>query len=106
MQRSLWRNGSFMLLWSGETISLIGSAVTILALPLTAIVLLKATPLQMGILLAIGSGSSALFGLIAGAISDRGKRRPLLIIADICRAAAMGFIPLAAFMGFLQIEYL
>lgn len=106
MKTSLWRHPSFLLLWSGQTISMIGSAVTQLALPLTAIVLLDATPLQMGILLAVGSAASALVGLFAGAISDRGKRRPLLIIADLTRAAVMGFIPVAALFGILHIEYL
>ncbi len=104
--RSLWRQGDFMKLWIGETVSLAGSAVTELALPLTAILLLRASPLQLGLLLAFNSGAAALFGLFAGAWSDRVRRRPLMILADISRALLMGAVPLAALLGALRIEEL
>lgn len=103
---SLWRQGNFMKLWIGETISLAGSAVTSLALPLTAILLLRASPFQLGLLLALNSGAAAAFGLFAGAWSDRARRRPLMIVADVGRALLMGAIPLAALLGVLRIEEL
>src|SRR5689334_18486798 len=93
----LWRQGDFMKLWVGETISLTGSAVTELALPLTAILLLHATPFQLGLLLALNSGAAAAFGLFAGAWSDRVRRRPLMMLADGGRALLMGAIPVVAF---------
>lgn len=106
LPRSLWRQGDFMKLWIGETISLAGSAVTELALPLTAILLLRASPFQLGLLLALNSGAAAAFGLFAGAWSDRARRRPLMIVADVGRALLMGAIPLAALLGVLRIEEL
>lgn len=66
-RRGLWHNFNFLCLWTGETISMIGSAVTQLALPLTAIVLLHATPWQMGMLLAVQAASTAGLSLFAGA---------------------------------------
>lgn len=103
---SLWRQGDFMKLWVGETISLTGSAVTELALPLTAILLLHATSFQLGLLLALNSGAAAAFGLFAGAWSDRVRRRPLMMLADVGRALLMGAVPAAAFLGVLRIEEL
>jgi len=103
---SLWRQGGFMKLWIGETVSLAGSAVTELALPLTAILLLHASPLQLGLLLAVNSGAAAVFGLFAGAWSDRVRRRPLMMLADGGRALFMGTIPIAAAFHILRIEEL
>jgi hypothetical protein len=47
-RRTLWRHRDFLLLWSGQTISEMGSAVTVLALPLTAVVVLRASTFQVG----------------------------------------------------------
>jgi predicted MFS family arabinose efflux permease len=103
---SLWRQGNIMKLWIGQTISMAGSAVTELALPLTAIILFHASPFQLGLLLAVNAAASALFGLFAGAWSDRVRRRPLMILADLGRALLIGVIPAAAFLGVLRIEML
>ncbi len=103
---SLWRQGNIMKLWIGQTISMAGSAVTELALPLTAIILFHASPFQLGLLLAVNSAASALFGLFAGAWSDRARRRPLMLLADLGRALLIGIIPAAAFLGVLRIEML
>ena len=73
---ALNRNPAFISLWTGETISQIGSAVTMLALPLTAILLLRAAPWQLGLLIAMQSASAASTTLFAGAWSDRVRRRP------------------------------
>jgi len=70
----------------------------------TAILFLHATPLQMGLLSAMGLLPGFLTGLIAGAWVDRLRRRPLLIAADLCRALALVSIPLAAVAGVLRIE--
>src|SRR5690348_4780056 len=59
----LWTHPGFMKLWTAQTISLLGSAITTLALPLTAITLLHANPLQMGILFALGQISPLMVGL-------------------------------------------
>ena len=77
-----------------------------LALPLTAILTLDATPAQLGILTAAANLPSLLVSLPAGAWVDRLRRRPVLIGADWGRALLLGSIPLAAVLGLLRIEYL
>jgi MFS family permease len=74
---SLWRNPEFIKLWVGQTISVFGSEITHLALPLTAVLILHATPSQMGILGALGMLPFLLIGLFAGVWADRMRRRPL-----------------------------
>ncbi len=100
----LWNNGDFVKLWIGHTISNFGSGITSLALPLTAILVLSATPAQMGLLSALGGISVVVFGLLAGVWVDRLRRRPILIIADIGRAVLLGSIPLATLLGVLHLE--
>jgi MFS family permease len=102
----LWRNREFLKLWSAQGISLVGSKITMLALPLTALMLLEATPLQMGYLAAAGSLPALLFGLFAGVWVDRRARRPLLILADIARAGILLLIPLAVWLGALSMPVL
>ena len=102
----LWRRPDFVKLWTSQTISLIGSQVTFLALPLTAVLVLNATPAQMGFLTAAGALPSLLVGLFAGVWVDRRRRRPILIAADLGRAALLLLIPVAALLGVLRIEYL
>jgi MFS family permease len=99
---SLWRHRDFLLLWSGQTISELGSQITAWALPLTAVILLKATASQMGLLVAIRNGAYVLVGLFAGVWVDRVRRRPLLIVTDIGRALLLGSIPIAALLGYLS----
>jgi MFS family permease len=103
---SLWRNVDFLKLWSAHTISLVGSKITFLALPLTAVVLLDATPLQMGYLSVAGSLPVLLFGLFAGVWVDRRSRRPLLILADVALGGVLLAIPLAAWSGHLNMGLL
>ena len=103
---SLWRRPAFVQLWAAATISGAGSAVTMLALPLTAALALGAGPAQMGLLATAGAAPSFLFGLLAGAWVDRLPRRPLLIGADVGRALLYGSIPAAALLGDLRIGQL
>ncbi|MBV9253721.1 MAG: MFS transporter, partial [Actinobacteria bacterium] len=86
---SLWRHGDFMKLWSAETVSQLGSQVSLLAIPLIAISVLKATTLQVGLLSAVEMAPFLLVGLPAGAIVDRLRRRPVLIAGDVGRALAL-----------------
>lgn len=103
---SLWRHPDFLKLWTGQTLSLVGSQVTQLALPLTAILTLRATPFQMGVLRAVQYAPALLIGLFAGAFIDRLRRRPILMAADAGRALLLGSIPLAAVLGALSFGYL
>lgn len=103
---ALWRNPDFVKLWAGQAISLVGSQVTLLALPLTAVLTLHASASQMGVLGAVGSAPSLLFGLFAGVLVDRAQRRPILISTNLARALLLGSIPLAALLHVLRLDYL
>ena len=96
----------FRRLWAGQTISEIGSRITREGLPYTALLLLAATPAQMGILAAAGSASVLVFSVAAGVIADRVRRRPLMIAADLARALLLLSIPLAAKLGALSFAQL
>ena len=93
----------FRKLWIGQAISQIGSNITGVGLPLTAVLILKASPLQMGFLSGAGAAAVLIFGLFAGAWVDRLRRRPILIAADLGRAVVLGIIPLAAMLHRLTI---
>src|SRR5689334_24529990 len=99
--RGLLRVPVFLRFWLGQTLSLVGSQVTVVALPLTAVLTLRATPLQLGLLGAAQYAPYLLLGLLAGVWVDRLPRRPLLIAADLGRALLLGSIPLAALAGIL-----
>jgi MFS family permease len=102
----LLRRPSFRAFWLSQSISFIGSHVTELAFPLTAVLVLNATSEQMGLLTAIGYVPFLLVGLLAGVWVDRRRRRPILIATDLVSAAAIAVIPLAAILGVLRIETL
>jgi MFS family permease len=87
----LWRQRNFLLLWCGQSISQVGSQVTIWALPLTAVLVLHASPMQTGLLTAASIAPYVLAGLLAGAWVDRVQRRPLMIAADVGRALLLPF---------------
>jgi len=87
----LWRQRNFLLLWCGQSISQVGSQVTIWALPLTAVLVLHASPLQTGLLTAASIAPNVLAGLLAGAWVDRVQRRPLMIAADVGRTLLLPF---------------
>jgi MFS family permease len=105
-RRGLWRESDFLKLWAGQAVSQVGSWITLVGLPLTAALLLKASPLQMGILSGTGAAAILLFGLFAGAWADRLRRRPILIWADLGRAAVLATVPLAAASGRLTMHHL
>jgi MFS family permease len=99
-------NRDFLRLWAGQTISVFGSGVTSSALPLTAVLALGATARDMGWLLAVESAPVLLVGMVAGIWVDRIRRRPLLVGADLGRAALLACIPLLAVLGSLRMEHL
>ncbi|MFL5658996.1 MAG: MFS transporter [Ktedonobacteraceae bacterium] len=102
----LWKDLDFVKLWLGRTVSNFGSGITGIALPLTAVLVLGATPIQMGILGALDGVSVLVIGLLAGIWVDRVRRRPLLIATDLGRAFILSTIPLAALLGVLRIGQL
>jgi MFS family permease len=103
---TLWRHRNFLLLWGGQTISEMGSAVTQLALPLTAVVVLRASTFQVGLLASAATLAFALIALPAGAIVDRRTKRSLMIWCDVARMLIIGSVPLAAALGALTMAQL
>src|SRR4051794_30591998 len=102
----LWHHADFIRLWIGQTISVFGSLIGASAMAFTAILILHATPFQLGLLSAAHFVPGFLTGLAAGAWADRLRRRPILVAADIVRAVLLATIPLAAVLGLLRIEQL
>jgi MFS family permease len=102
----LWQNREFFKLWLGSSISVIGSQVTVLALPLTAVLLFGAGPAETGLLTAAGTAPMVLFSLVAGAWVDRLPRRPIRITTDVLSALILGSVPIAAALGVLQLQQL
>ncbi|HEY4457770.1 MAG TPA: MFS transporter [Pseudonocardiaceae bacterium] len=91
---------------TAQTISQVGSQVTVVALPLSAVVMLHASPTQMGLLTALGVLPYPVLALWVGAWVDRLRRRRILIAADWARAVLLGSIPIAALFGMLTMTQL
>lgn len=92
-RRSLTSNPDFLKLWSAQTISVFGSQVSGLAIPLVAALILKVDPFSFALLATIEFLPFLLFTLPAGAWVDRLRRRPILIGGDLGRAVALASIP-------------
>lgn len=91
----------------GQSVSLFGDQVSILAIPLTAVLVLHAGPTQLGLLTAMSLLPSLLFSLVAGAAIDRrGRRRRVMLLADWIRGLAMLSLPLAYVVGELSLAQL
>jgi MFS family permease len=104
--RHLGQSTDFMKLWMSDTIAVFGSQITLLALPLTAALLLRANPAQMGILVAMEMLPVGLFSLHAGAIIDRCRKLLVIKFAAFSRGVLLLVIPLSAYCGRLSIEML
>lgn len=105
-QGSLWRHRDFILLWGGQTISEIGSAITQLMLPLTAVVVLRASTFEVGLLTSATTAAFALITLSAGAIVDRRTKRGIMLACDAVRTLIIGSVPLAWAFGGLTLGQL
>jgi len=101
------REREFRRFWLGETVSLFGDQITLIALPLVAVLTLDASASQMGFLTAAALVPNLLFSLHAGAWLDRrGKRRQAMIATALGRAALLATIPLAYLLGLLSFAQL
>lgn len=103
---SLWRHHDFRQLWMAETISQVGTQITVIALPILAVVVLSATPFEMGVLITLEFLAFLVIGLPAGAWVDRWRRKRVLISADLIRFAALATLPVAYFLDLLTIGQL
>ncbi|HEV2251072.1 MAG TPA: MFS transporter, partial [Candidatus Limnocylindria bacterium] len=106
MLRGLTRDPEFLKLWIGETISDFGDQITLLAIPLTAVIVLRASAFEMGLLAAAAAAPTALFSLPVGVWVDRLPRRRVLIAADLGRALALATVPIAFLAGALGLAQL
>ena len=102
----LIRHRDFRLLWGGETVSQLGSQVSLLAIPLLAVRTLHATTFQMGLLTAASTAAFLIVGLPAGVWVDRIRRRRVMIGADLGRVVALGSVPVAYAAGLLTLGQL
>ena len=102
----LLRDAVYRRLWSSILISSFGAQVTLLALPLTAAVLLQATPTQMGFLTAIELLPFALFSLPSGVWLDRVKKLPVYVAGELAVACAVASVPLAWWQGWLAMPWM
>jgi MFS family permease len=100
--RALGRNPDFLKFWAGEAVSLVGTQVTLLALPLTAVLTLHAGPAQIGTLRFLQLVPFLVFALLFGVLVDRVRRRPLMIVANASRAVLIGLVPALALMDALH----
>jgi MFS family permease len=102
----LWRNYDFVHLWGASTISLVGSQITLVALPLTAVIVLDASAFQVALLTTFDFLPYLLFALPAGVWIDRLARRAVLVATDAGRAALLASIPLAYAFDALTLGHL
>ena len=99
----LWQNHAFVRVWTASTVSVFGSLITRIALPLVAILSLGAGPIEVALLRSMDLLATFLVGLVAGAWVDRLRRRPVLIWADLGRAVLLASIPAAFVLGVLSL---
>jgi MFS family permease len=102
----LLRDRVYRRLWSSILISSFGNQISMLALPLTAVLLLQATPTQMGLLTAIEIAPFVLFSLPAGVWLDRVRKLPVYIGGELLLAAALLTVPVAWWLGWLSMTWL
>jgi MFS family permease len=90
----LWGHADFIKLWTGQSISEVGSQISQLAIPWLAAVGLHASPLQFSLLGVLAFLPFILFALPAGVWVDRLRRRQILIVGDAARAVLLALIPI------------
>ncbi len=105
-ERGLWHHPDFLRLWAAQTVSLCGTQVTALALPSLAILVLRASPLEVGVLAALPWIAFPVVGLAVGVAVDRLPRRRLMVVADLGRMLALGSAPVAFALGLRAMAYL
>ena len=97
--RSLFKHLDFLKMWSAETFTAFGTQFSGLAIPWIAAKTLQADSFEMGILNALFTVPFLIFGLFVGVWADRSRRRPIMVMSDVCRALALVLIPIAALWG-------
>jgi MFS family permease len=102
----LWGHRDFLLLWGGQTVSDVGTAISVVVLPLIAVVSLHADGVEVGALSAAEWLPWLLIGLPAGVWVDRSRRRILMLSCDVVRAVLLASVPVAAALEALRLGQL
>jgi MFS family permease len=102
----LLRDAAYRRLWTSILISSLGGQVTMLALPLTAVVLLQATPTQMGLLVAMEIAPFVLLSLPSGVWLDRVRKLPVYIAGELTLSFVVASVPAAYYMGWLTMPWM
>ena len=102
----LLRDATYRRLWSSILISSFGGQITMLALPLTAAVLLQATPTQMGLLTSMELAPFVLLSLPVGVWLDRVRKLPVYVVGEGFIALALASVPLGWYLGWLSMPFL
>jgi len=102
----LLRDATYRRLWTSILISSFGGQVTLLALPLSAAVLLHASPTQMGVLTAAELVPFVLFSLPIGVWLDRVRKLPVYIVGELSISFTVATVPLAWWFGWLSMHWL
>jgi Na+/melibiose symporter-like transporter len=105
-QGGVWQRRNFRRLWAAQTVSEFGTLISRTAIPFAAILVLNASPLQLSVIGVCEMLPAFVLGLFAGAWVDRLPRRPIMMTADLGRAALLAVIPLLAWMDKLTIHAL
>lgn len=100
--RGLWRHADFLRLWAAQSISAIGSRITRTALPIIAVTTLGQPEAIVGLLTAMQLAPGVVVAMLAGGFVDRGRKRRILIAADLIRAALVASLTLAWALGALS----
>jgi Na+/melibiose symporter-like transporter len=101
-ERDLWRHADFLRLWSAQAISAFGSRITRTALPIIAVRTLDQPEAIIGVLAAMQLAPGVLLAMMAGGFVDRGRKRRILIVSDLIRAALVASLTFAWIFGALS----
>jgi len=104
-KKPLWKNKDYLILFAGQTVSNLGTAIDQLAFPLL-ILYVTNSPFMAGVGAMMFALPTFLFGLFAGAFVDRLNRKKVMILCDVGRLIATGSIPLLAIFGYLNVYLL
>lgn len=100
---TLWHNPDFLKFWSGEGLSLFGTQVSNLALPLTAVMVFNANPQQVGLLRFLQLVPYLFLALLFGVWVDRSRRKPIMMLANLVRMFLVALVPLLSHYHHLSI---
>jgi MFS family permease len=103
---SLWRHRDFLRLWAAQSVSSFGARITREGLPYAAILIIDASPAELGLLGALALGPGLIVGLFSGGYIDRSRKRPILVLSDVLRALILLTVPAAALLHALTMVQL